>query len=219
MKEVYMNYIIYSGQFEKGTQEQQAVFSQLLGSQDAQYKFDLYFHWYNIIHEYGHCLCEHYNSDIIGLKQEFLVNRFAVSIWQFAGYGQELNELQKMINETLQRMKNPVPDHMSFAEYYEQIWETEELMQVPIYGYFQFKSVQMALENREDLESVLTGMGMHKKIGSQSLTNKKYQISADTAKEVLHDIQDLLYSLGIEQPLVNIELVDDPSIQCANYSD
>lgn len=214
-----MNYIIYSGQFEKGTQEQQAVFRQLLGSQNAQYKFDLYFHWYNIIHEYGHCLCDHYNSDIIGLKQEFLVNRFAVSIWQYAGYEQELNELQKMINETLQRMKNPVPDHMSFIEYYEQIWGTEELMQVPIYGYFQFKSVQMGLENREDLETVLTEMGIRKEIGNQSLTNKKYQISADTAKEALHDIRYLLYGLGIEQPLVDIELVDDPSIQCANCID
>lgn len=209
-----MNYIIYSGQFEKGTQEQQAVFSQLLGSQNAQYKFDLYFHWYNIIHEYGHCLCGYYNSDIIGLKQEFLVNRFAVSIWQYAGYEQELDELQKMINEILQRMKTPVPDHMSFTEYYEQIWGTEELMQVPIYGYFQFKSVQMALENRENLEAVLSEMGIRKEISNQSLPQKKYQISADTAKEVLHDIRYLLDGLGIEQPLVDVELVDDPSIQC-----
>ena len=214
-----MKYIIYSGQFEKGTQEQQAVFRQLLGSQNVQYKFDLYFHWYNIIHEYGHCLCEHYNSDIIGLKQEFLVNRFAVSIWQYAGYEQELNDLQKMINETLQRMKDPVPDHMSFTEYYEQIWGTEELMQVPIYGYFQFKSVQMALENKEDLETVLTEIGIRKGIGNQSRINKKYQISADTAKEVLHDIRYLLDGLGIEQPPVDVELVDDPSIQCANCID
>lgn len=75
-----MSYIIYSGQFEKGTQEQQALFCQLFGSQNTQYKFDFYFHWYNIIHEYGHCLCSYYDSDIIGMKQEFLVNKFAVSI-------------------------------------------------------------------------------------------------------------------------------------------
>lgn len=214
-----MNYIIYSGQFEKGTQEQQAVFSQLFGSKNTQYKFDFYFHWYNIIHEYGHCLCMHYDSDIIGLKQEFLVNRFAVSIWQYAGYEQELKDLKKMINETLQRIKDPVPNHMSFTEYYEQIWGTDELMQVPIYGYFQFKSVQMALENREDLENVLIEMGIDKEIGNQSLAHKKYPISADTAKEALHDIRHLLDSLGIEQPLVDVELVDDPSIQCANCID
>ena len=177
------------------------------------YKFDFYFHWYNIIHEYGHCLCIHYDSDIIDLKQEFLVNRFAVSIWRFAGYGQELKELEKMINETLQRIKDPVPNHMSFTEYYEQIWGTDELMQVPIYGYLQFKSVQMALENKEDLSNVLMEMGIHKEIGSQSLAYKKYPISADTAKEALNDIRNLIDRLGIEQPLVNLEFVDDPSIQ------
>jgi uncharacterized protein YfkK (UPF0435 family) len=139
-----------------------------------------------------------------------------VSIWQYAGYEQELNDLQQMINETLQRMKNPVPEHMSFAEYYEQIWGTEELMQVPIYGYFQFKSVQMALENRENLQAVLAEMGMRREIGNQSLIHKKYQISADTAKEALHDIRCLLYDLGIEQPSVEVKLVDDPSVQCAN---
>lgn len=214
-----MNHIIYSGQFEKGTQEQQAVFRELFGSQNTQYKFDFYFHWYNIIHEYGHCLCMHYDSDIIGLKQEFLVNRFAVSIWRYAGYEQELKDLKKMINDALQRIKDPVPDHMSFTEYYEQLWGTDELMQVPIYGYFQFKSVQMALENRENLGTVLMEMGIHKEIGNQSLAYRKYSISADTAKEALHDIRHLLDSFGIEQPPVEVELVDDPSIQCTNYID
>lgn len=217
-----MNCIIYSGQFEKGTQEQQAVFSQLFGSQNTQCKFDFYFHWYNIIHEYGHCLCMQYDSDIIGLKQEFLVNRFAVSIWRYAGYEQELKDLKIMINEILQRIKNPVPEHMSFTEYYEKIWGTDELTQVPIYGYFQFKSVLMALENREDLVNVLMEMGIHKNIDNQSLAYKKYPISADTAKEALHDIRHLLDRLGIEQPLVDVELVDDPSIQradCIDYSD
>lgn len=209
-----MSYIIYSGQFEKGTQEQQATFIQLLGGENIQYKFDFYFHWYNIIHEYGHCLCMYHDSDKIGLKQEFLVNRFAVSIWQYAGYENELKKLQNMMNEILQRIKDPVPKNMSFTDYYEQIWETDEIMKVPIYGYFQFKSVQMALENHEDLETVLEEMGIHKKISNRHLSYKKYSISAYTAKKALHDIRHLLYSLGIEQPLVDVELVDDPSIHC-----
>lgn len=90
-----MSYIIYSGQFEKGTQEQQALFCQLFGSQNTQYKFDFYFHWYNIMHEYGHCLCSYYDSDIIGMKQEFLVNKFAVSIWQYAGANIWISSVQE----------------------------------------------------------------------------------------------------------------------------
>ena len=90
-----------------------------------------------------------------------------------------------MLSEILQRIENPVPDHMSFTDYYEQIWETDEIMKVPIYGYFQFKSVQMALENREYLAAVLGEMGIHKEINNK--------------------------------PMVDVELVDDPSIHCANY--
>ena len=214
-----MSYTINTGQFEKGTQEQQAAFTQLFGSENIQYKFDFYFHWYNIVHEYGHCLCSYHKSNIIGLKQELLVNRFAVSIWQYAGYEKELESLQKMISEILQRIKNPVPDHMSFTDYYEQIWETDEIMKVPIYGYFQFMSVQMALEKIEDLSTVLGEMGIHKEISNRFPSHKKYAISAQTAKEVLHDIRHLLDYLGIEQPMVEVELVDDPSIHCVNYVD
>ncbi|MCI8941229.1 MAG: hypothetical protein HFH12_14820 [Dorea sp.] len=147
------------------------------------------------------------------------MNRFAVSIWQYAGYEDELKSLQKMIDEILQRVKNPVPDNMSFIDYYEQIWETDEIMKVAVYGYFQFKSVQMALENRENLETVFEEMGIHKKISNRCPFYKKYSISAYTSKEALRDIQHFLDSLGVEQPLVDVKLVDDPSIQCANCTD
>lgn len=214
-----MFYTIYTGQFEKGTQEQQEVFIRLFGTENVRYKFDFYFHWYNIVHEYGHCLCNYYESDIVGLKQELLVNRFAVSFWRYAGYEKELKSLKKMLNEILQKMKNPVPDHMSFIEYYEQIWETDRIMEVSIYGYFQFKSVQKALEDRNELAAILREMGIHKEINKSLFSHKKYSISAETAKEVLNDLQHLLDNLGIEQPIVELELVDDPSIHCVKYFD
>ena len=108
---------------------------------------------------------------------------------------------------------------MSFADYYEQIWETDEIMKVPVYSYFQFKSVQMALENKEDLATVLGEIGIHKEINNRLPSHKEYSISAQTAKEALHDIRQLLDGLGIEQPMTDIELVDDPSIQCVKYID
>lgn len=214
-----MFYTIYTGQFEKGTQGQQEVFIQLFGTENVRYKFDFYFHWYNIVHEYGHSLCSYYESDIVGLKQELLVNRFAVSIWEYAGYEKELKILQKMLNEILQKMKSPVPDNMSFIDYYEQIWETDRIMEVSIYGYFQFKSVQKALEDRNELAAILGEMGIHKEINNSLFSHKKYSISVETAKEVLNDLQHLLNNLGIEQPIVELELVDDPSIHCVKYFD
>ena len=66
--EEYMRYTIKTGQFEKGTQAQQTAFVQLFGAENIQYN---------------------------DLKQEFLVNRFAVSIWRYAGYEKELKACKK----------------------------------------------------------------------------------------------------------------------------
>lgn len=208
-----MVYTICTGQLENGTQEQQAAFIQLFGVENVQYKFDFYFHWYNIAHEYGHCLCDFYQSEIVGLQQEFLVNRFAVSLWRYVGYEMELERLQTMLNEVLRGMKNPVPAGMSFEAYYEQIWGTEQIIEVAIYGYLQFKSVWMALESREELADVLREMGVHKEIHPISFPHKEYAVSAETAKEVLHDLRRLLDGLGVEQPAADIELMDDPAVQ------
>ena len=164
-------YTIQTGKFEKGTKEQQSAFINLFGCENIQYKFDFYFHWYNIVHEYGHCLCSHSNSDIIGLKQEFLVNDFAVNLWAYAGYEKELKALYKMLNEILERIKNPVPETLSFIDYYGQIWESDKIMEVPIYGYFQFKSVQMALEDRRNLKDIFREMGIKREIKESTYKN------------------------------------------------
>lgn len=209
-----MTYTIITGRLEKGTQEQQTAFIQLFGTENVQYKFDFYFHWYNIAHEYGHCLCDCYQSDIIGLKQEFLVNRFAVSLWRYAGYEQELDCLKKMLNEVLRDIKNPVPAGMSIEDYYEQIWGTDQIMDVAVYGYLQFKSVLIALECRPELADVLREMGIHEEINSVTCPHKKYFVTAETAKEVLNDLRRFLDALGIEQPEADVELIDDPWVQC-----
>ena len=205
-----MTFTITTGQFETGTREQQAAFVQLLGAEDAQYKFDFYFHWYNIAHEYGHCLCNYYESDMIDLKQEFLVNRFAVSLWRYAGYEKELLYLQKMLNGIMQGIKNPVPSGMSMEDYYEQIWGTDQLMDAAVYGYLQFRSVLMALESRVELPHVLKEMGIHTELKPAARAYKEYPVTAETAKVVLADLRGLLDRLGIDQPETDIELSDDP---------
>ncbi len=42
-----MIYTITTGQLEKGTGKQQAAFIQIFEAENAQYRLDLYFHWYN----------------------------------------------------------------------------------------------------------------------------------------------------------------------------
>lgn len=213
-----MNYKIKTGQFEKGTKEQKAAFIELFGKEETQYKFDLYFHWYNIVHEYGHCLCNFYQTGTVELGQELLVNRFAVGFWSYAGYDAELRDLEKMLQEILQKIPCPVPEGLSFTEFYEQIWHTDQIMEVPIYGYFQFKSVLMALEEKEGLAEVFQEMEICRPLKDVVYPYKKYSISAKTAQEVLDDLQRFLDGLGLEHPNVKLELVDDPSTHCAAIS-
>lgn len=213
-----MIYAIKTGQFEKGTKEQQTAFIELFGKEGIQYKFDFYFHWYNIVHEYGHCLCNYYDTSIVGLKQELLVNRFAVGFWAYAGYDEELHDLEKLLSGILQKMKSPVPDNLSFTAYYEQIWNTDQIMEVPIYGYFQFKSVLMALEEREELAEVFKEMGINRLLNDKVYPYKKYSFSVETAQMVLDDLQQFLDDVGVEHPMVTLELVDDPSTHCAAIS-
>ena len=210
-------YILYTGQFEKGTKEQQEAFVQLFGAEDTQYLFDFYFHWYNIAHEYGHCLCSYHRSGTSGFKQELLVNRFAVNIWKYAGYEKQLKCLQEMLDKILRKIKNPVPDCMSFTGYYEQIWGTEQIMEVPIYGYFQFRSVQMALKGSEKLEDIFQEMGVQIKIPPAAPSYREYAISSKTAKQALNHLQQLLHDFGIEQPEAAVRLVDNPSVHCVKF--
>ncbi len=207
-----MGYKILSGQFDKGTTDQKAAYIQLLGKDHTQYKFDLYFHWYNIVHEYGHCLLDYYNKSIGGVKEEILVNQFAVGYWKRMGYEKELQSLEEMLSGILQGLQSPVPDHMSLVEYYEQIWGTDLLMRVDIYGYLQFKTVLLALENTEDLSTTLKKMGIQKSLEKKDKLCTKYSITAQTAYPVLDNLQLMLDGSGIEHPDVQLELVDDPFI-------
>ncbi len=209
-----MTYTVKTGCFETGTQEQQAIFTQIFGAENTQSKFDFYFHWYNIAHEYGHCLCNSYQSEIVGVRQEFLVNRFAVSLWRYAGYKRELERLQNMLCELLGNIENPVPAGMSYEAYFAQLWGTDRMMEVPVYGYFQFTSVLNALETQTELPDVLKEMGIHTEIVPAAFPYKEYQFSAGTAGEVLDDLRRLLDSLGIAQPETSVELTDNPAVQC-----
>ena len=116
-----MGYKIVSGRYELGTQEQQEGYQQLFGEDNIQYKFDLYFHWYNLAHEFGHCLLDHKGICLGGVKEEMFVNQLSVGYWLWHQDQERLAELKKMLEEVLQQMPDVVPEAMEFEQYFEQI--------------------------------------------------------------------------------------------------
>ena len=180
---------------------------------NSQYKFDLYFNWYNIVHEYGHCLLDFNNNRTVGLAQEMLVNKFAVSYWKSRLFDDKLAELRTMLETTLKAFPCPIPEGETFIGWYEKIWGTEQLMNVTVYGYFQFKSVLIALDEATDLAKWFTDEGITDFSLPESKKSERpeYTVEAASAQKILTDLMEYLKAAGVNYPEVCIELVDDPS--------
>ncbi len=205
---------IISGQYEKGTSQQREAFRALFGEENTQYKFDLYFHWYNILHELGHCVTEAQGLRTSPVKEEMLVNAFAVAYWNQAGQGDRIEELGRLLEERLASMPAFVPENMGLVEYYESVWGEELLGDVARYGHFQFSSVWEAVKAGRDLKSVLASMGVP--LGSEmAVTGYRGEISAQNARPVLRQALADLESLGLPPMAVQLELVENPAVQCA----
>ncbi|MBO7650038.1 MAG: hypothetical protein J6S79_04770 [Lachnospiraceae bacterium] len=229
-----MKYKIISGRYESGTEEQQAGYAQLFGG-DVQHRFDLYFHWYNLIHEVGHCLVEQYGKQMPQVKEEMFVNEFAVAYYRYAGESERLGELQGILQGIIDQMPSPVPKGETFLSFYERIWGTEELMQVLTYGYFQLNSVLEAMKSNRGLAAVAAELGAtlredvraagatikeanmqaSEATGDATLRTCDATVSSAGAAAFLETAVANLKALGLTVPEIKLELTDNPMIQCA----
>lgn len=209
-----MSYKIISGQYELGTKEQQAGYKMLFGEENIQYKFDLYFHWYNIVHEVGHCVIDAQEISMSRVQEEMFVNEFAVAYWKHIGEENRIRELENMLKEIMANIPSPVPNDVSFAEYYESIWGEEVFNNVMLYGYFQLNSVMEAIKGNKDLKTVLESIGIDLK---SDVVMSMYDgaICAESANRVLSNVVTNINKLDINPIQISIELVDNPMIQCA----
>lgn len=212
-----MKYKIISGRYETGSEEEQMGYKQLFGDCNIQYKFDLYFHWYNLVHEMGHCLVEKYGLTLSPVQEEMYVNNLAVSYYRYIGENERLAELEGFLQAVIDVMPSPVPEGQTFASYFESIWGTDVLNSVMMYGFFQLSSVLEAMHNDKNFDEVVTGLGET----IQAATIKKCEdtITSSNAVNFLKTATDNMMSLGVDVPEISLELVDNPTIQCAQTVD
>ena len=211
-----MSYVIMSGKYETGTEEQQMGFAMLLGADNIQYKFDLYFHWYNLVHEMGHCIKSGCDVERSNVKEEMYVNELAVAYYRQIGEDERLSELQNMIQNAVNNMPSPVPEGEDFAGFYERIWGTDQLMNVMVYGYLQLNSVLLALKNNKSLEAVLNEIGISIDTGKE-LAKCDLEIASENAENFLLSARENLMKLGVDVPQIRLELQDNPEVQCARF--
>lgn len=209
-----MSYKIISGQYELGTEEQQAGYKMLFGEDNIQYKFDLYFHWYNIVHELGHCVLDAKNISMSKVQEEMFANEFAVAYWKYIGEETRIIELENILKEIITNIPSPVPSDISFVEYYESIWGTELLNNVMLYGYFQLNSVLEAIKCNKDFRTVLKSIAIE--LNSNTVMSMHDgTICAENSYKVLENAVANINKLDISPIQVRIEIVDNPMIQCA----
>lgn len=209
-----MKYVIMSGKFESGNEEQQQGYKMLFGAENIQYFFDLYFHWYNLVHEMGHCIVEKQSAEFSKVDEEMYVNSLAVAYYRYMGEDEKLGQLKERLTNILNQVPAPMPEGEGFVDFYTRIWNTEAINNVMIYGYFQLRSVLEALKNEKDLDAVLKEIGVEIK-ASENLEKCTAEIKSDNAVHFLETARKNLISLGVDVPEIRLELVDNPMIQCA----
>ena len=208
-----MKYKILSGKYETGNEEQQMGYKMLFGEVSIQYKFDLYFHWYNLVHEMGHCLVEKYGLKLSPVEEEMYVNELAVGYYRYVGESDRLAELKSILKAVIDQMPSPVPEGETFTAFFERIWGTEELMNVMTYGYFQLNSVLEAMKIGREFAEVISKLGVT--ISADDVKECKEEIASNNADKFLTAAIENIIACGLEVPEISLELVDNPMIQCA----
>lgn len=211
-----MSYEIISGKYETGTMEEQMGFAQLLGEESVQKKFDLYFHWYNIIHEIGHVLVDINNVDMDGVNEELFANSFAVAYWKKVDKKNNLNRVKEMIHHIIKDIPSPLTKESNFKEFFKKIWGTEIMNSVMMYGYFQLCCVLEAFNLDKNLSEVLQEVG-YKEVSLSKMKPYSYDVNSENTEKVLENCLDNLKACGVTNlSKITLKLVDNPEMQCCN---
>ena len=208
-----MGYKIISGRYETGTQVQQMGYNQLFGNEKIQEKFDLYFHWFNIVHEIGHIVVDLQKVDMDKVDEELFANCFAVAYWRSVDNSNNLAKVQHMISDILKYMPSPIPKNIIFNDFFKSIWGTEQMNSVMTYGFFQISCVSEAFKSNKSLSDLLSEVG-YENINTSAVKAYNEDVNAENAGKVLNQCIENLNSIGVMITNVNIELVDNPEIQC-----
>lgn len=216
--------VIENGLYGQGTEEQNATVNALLGD-DAREKFELYFQWYNVVHELGHSITtKHgtYDSNNMELRhmvdEEQLVNSFAVAFWMKYGEAEKLNQLETIVDSVLRNMTPPV-DNMSHLDFMRNAVDEgrfQEALNMEIYGWFQYSIVRDVLRNRDtlDLSSILAQMTGKEKVEIQSQQTLVYPtLGKDRVLEILADVVSTLRNLGVDVNDAYVTYSTDPNAQ------
>lgn len=202
---------IITGRYGVGSDEQNKIVDTIFGEDVAKERFELYFHWYNIMHELGHGLISFNASNRKHpVEEEQLVNDFAVAYWHHYGEEDKIRELHSLVEYALSTVTCPAPDGMDHKAYATSNWGKQELFNFNNYGWFQFNCVLESLQTHRTLEPVLMEMGVTN-IRVQQKNLLKYSLESDMASSVVMDAAPILRQWGAVIPKIVVTYDNDPN--------
>ena len=202
---------IITGLYGKGTSEQNELVTRILGGAHAAEWFEIYFHWYNLIHELGHGIVWFYAEQRPHpVDEEVLVNQFAVAYWRHYGEKSKLEALGDMIAYALQQYERPARESISAMEYAKENWGQETLHNFNNYGWFQMSCVADVMQEDIGLQAVLKKMGVPN-AAPQPQRLLRYELNMETPAIIVEDAAAMLRAWGVALPDIRISFDDDPN--------
>lgn len=200
---------IITGLYKNGSAQQHELVGNLFGLHQAEEWYEIYFHWYNVIHELGHALIAwNMEQRPTPVEEEQLVNDFAMAYWRYYGEEEKLSLLEKIVSDTLPRFTRPAAEGVGHLDYANENWGKEGFYTFNNYGWFQFNCVAAALKKQTSLMIVLQRMGgVH--LEAQPKETLHYIPDERLAATVIEDAAPLMVKWGMKVPVVRLAYSND----------
>jgi len=205
--------LIVTGRYGQSTPEINEMVDSILGGVNCQDRFNVYFNWYNTVHEIGHMVEVVLRGTIDNLLDgELFANAFAVAFWARYGERQTFETLKELVSTALERFERPISIDEDLTDFARRYDAGEIEFSFNNYGWFQFSLVNHVLSEMRSLESVLVSAGFAFDETPAPATLAFPSIGEDVIPEILVAVFTKLREWGIELPFpIYHMLIDDPN--------
>lgn len=211
------SYLVVTARYNAGTEKQNKEVILALGTENTEEDFGIYFQWYNVIHELGHGLIR-FNSDLKfdDAQEEQLVNDFAVAYWMLYGEDYKLERMEAITMHAMNSLESDAKPGQTYMEFAKERWGKKGFFTFRNYGWFQFNSSHVSLQNRKDMDTVLKEMGIEGYTLPENPQKLIYgTINEDVSDQILVDAVENINSWGLYFPKVYHKYHNNPN---DNYS-
>ena len=211
---------IVTGMIDNAEEKSLSPFRYIFGNDDGfENAFNLYFHWFNLIHELAHIArivfkLRTFDSEQLLMEEKF-ANDFAVAYWREFGEAAKLVQIRTIVERALSYIEDPCPG-IDFLNYFQDVEKFKQASQSPNdYGFIQFSLVLSALENvRWDFETGLRQQGFRI---SHGVVDKKlkYIHPEKQMQTIVDDAIEILDEFGLSMDRVVVIEHFDPHVHMA----